>query len=56
MTTLDIEADFRARTIITCLARIGEQPVGIVANQPNHMGGILGIIDNPTRRSLHADL
>jgi methylmalonyl-CoA decarboxylase subunit alpha len=32
-----------ARTIITCLARIGGRPVGIVANQPNHMGGILDV-------------
>ena len=32
-----------ARTIITCLARIGGQPVGIVANQPNHLGGILDV-------------
>ena len=32
-----------ARAIITCLARFGGQPVGIVANQPNHMGGILDV-------------
>ncbi|MGK3965594.1 acyl-CoA carboxylase subunit beta [Sorangium sp. So ce118] len=32
-----------ARSIITCLARIGGQPVGIVANQPSHMGGILDV-------------
>lgn len=32
-----------ARSIITCLARIGGRPVGIVANQPNHMGGILDV-------------
>ncbi|MFO0548993.1 MAG: acyl-CoA carboxylase subunit beta [Polyangiaceae bacterium] len=32
-----------ARSIITCLARIGGQSVGIVANQPNHMGGILDV-------------
>jgi acetyl-CoA carboxylase carboxyltransferase component len=32
-----------ARAIITCLARIGGQSVGIVANQPNHMGGILDV-------------
>jgi methylmalonyl-CoA decarboxylase subunit alpha len=30
-----------ARTIITCLARMGGRPVGIVANQPRHLGGIL---------------
>jgi acetyl-CoA carboxylase carboxyltransferase component len=30
-----------ARTIITCLARFGGMPVGIVANQPKHLGGIL---------------
>jgi methylmalonyl-CoA decarboxylase subunit alpha len=32
-----------ARNIITCLSRIGGQPVGIVANQPNHLGGILDV-------------
>jgi acetyl-CoA carboxylase carboxyltransferase component len=30
-----------ARTIITCLARMGGRPLGIVANQPRHLGGIL---------------
>jgi acetyl-CoA carboxylase carboxyltransferase component len=30
-----------ARTIITCLARFGGRPAGIVANQPKHLGGIL---------------
>jgi acetyl-CoA carboxylase carboxyltransferase component len=30
-----------ARTIITCLARFGGRPAGIVANQPRHLGGIL---------------
>ena len=30
-----------ARNIITCLARMGGRPVGIVANQPKHLGGIL---------------
>src|SRR5918996_3717829 len=30
-----------ARTIIACLARMGGRPVGIVANQPKHLGGIL---------------
>src|SRR3954467_5428317 len=30
-----------ARTIITCLARMGGRPVGIVASQPKHLGGIL---------------
>jgi len=29
--------------IITCLARIGGRPVGIVASQPRHLGGILDI-------------
>jgi acetyl-CoA carboxylase carboxyltransferase component len=32
-----------ARSIITCLARVGGKSVGIVANQPNHMGGILDV-------------
>ena len=36
----DIKPRF-ARTIITCLARFGGQPVGIVASQPKHLGGIL---------------
>jgi acetyl-CoA carboxylase carboxyltransferase component len=36
----DIKPRF-ARTIITCLARFGGMPVGIVANQPKHLGGIL---------------
>jgi acetyl-CoA carboxylase carboxyltransferase component len=30
-----------ARSIITCLARIGGYPVGLVANNPRHLGGIL---------------
>ena len=30
-----------ARTVITCLARMGGRPVGIVASQPRHLGGIL---------------
>jgi methylmalonyl-CoA decarboxylase subunit alpha len=37
---LDVKPKF-AKTIITCLARFGGQPVGIVANQPKHLGGIL---------------
>jgi acetyl-CoA carboxylase carboxyltransferase component len=32
-----------ARQIITCLARIGGAPVGIVANQPSYIGGILDV-------------
>ena len=30
-----------ARTIITCFTRMGGMPVGIVANQPKQLGGIL---------------
>jgi acetyl-CoA carboxylase carboxyltransferase component len=30
-----------AKTIITCFARFGSRPVGIVANQPKQLGGIL---------------
>ena len=30
-----------AKTIITCLARFGGRPVGIVANQPKQLAGIL---------------
>jgi acetyl-CoA carboxylase carboxyltransferase component len=37
---LDLKGQW-ARTIITCLARMGGRPVGIVANQPRHLGGIL---------------
>jgi acetyl-CoA carboxylase carboxyltransferase component len=37
---LDIKPKF-AKTIITCFARFGGQPVGIVANQPKQLGGIL---------------
>jgi acetyl-CoA carboxylase carboxyltransferase component len=37
---LDIKPKF-AKTIITCLARFGGQPAGIVANQPKQLGGIL---------------
>jgi acetyl-CoA carboxylase carboxyltransferase component len=36
----DIKPKF-ARTLITCFARFGGQPVGIVANQPKQLGGIL---------------
>lgn len=39
---LDLKPRF-ARQIITCLARIGGQSVGVVANQPNHMGGVLDV-------------
>ena len=51
----DIKPRF-ARSIITCLARIGGKSVGVVANQPMHLGGIL---DNDSRRqgrALHPDL
>src|SRR4029077_1339428 len=30
-----------AKTIITCLARFGGRPVGVVASQPKQLGGIL---------------
>jgi acetyl-CoA carboxylase carboxyltransferase component len=36
----DIKPRF-GRSIITCFARIGGRSVGIVANQPMHLGGIL---------------
>jgi acetyl-CoA carboxylase carboxyltransferase component len=39
-TWLDVKGGW-ARTIITCLARMGGRPVGIVANQPRQLGGIL---------------
>ena len=37
---LDVKPKF-ARSIITCFARFGGRPVGIVANNPKQMGGIL---------------
>jgi methylmalonyl-CoA decarboxylase subunit alpha len=39
---LDIKPRW-ARSVITCLARIGGKSVGIVANQPNYLGGILDV-------------
>jgi len=39
---LDIKPRF-ARSIITCLARVNGYSVGIVANQPNYLGGILDV-------------
>src|SRR6476646_1103067 len=30
-----------AKTIVTCLARVGGRPAGIVANPPRHLGGLL---------------
>ncbi|HEV3318643.1 MAG TPA: acyl-CoA carboxylase subunit beta [Solirubrobacteraceae bacterium] len=37
---LDIKGSW-AKTIITCFARFGGRPAGIVANQPKQLGGIL---------------
>lgn len=37
---LDIKPKF-GRSLITCFGRIGGRSVGIVANQPKHLGGIL---------------
>jgi acetyl-CoA carboxylase carboxyltransferase component len=37
---LDLKGQW-AKTIVTCLTRMGGRPVGIVANQPKHLGGIL---------------
>jgi acetyl-CoA carboxylase carboxyltransferase component len=37
---LDVKPKW-ARSIITCLARVGGRPAGIVANNPRHLGGIL---------------
>jgi acetyl-CoA carboxylase carboxyltransferase component len=36
----DLKPQF-AKTLITCLARFGGRPAGIVANQPKQLGGIL---------------
>jgi acetyl-CoA carboxylase carboxyltransferase component len=38
--SFDLKPQF-ARTVITCLARFGGRPAGIVANQPRQLGGIL---------------
>ncbi len=38
----DIKPKF-ARSLITCFARFGGRPVGIVANQPKQLGGILDV-------------
>jgi acetyl-CoA carboxylase carboxyltransferase component len=37
---LDLKPQF-AKTLITCFARFGGRPCGIVANQPKQLGGIL---------------
>ncbi len=39
---LDVKPRF-ARSLVTCLARIGGHAVGIVASQPMHLGGILDV-------------
>ncbi len=39
---LDIKPRW-ARSVITCLARVGGRSVGIVASQPNWLGGILDV-------------
>ena len=39
---LDIKPRW-ARSVITCLARVGGLSVGVVANQPNYLGGILDV-------------
>ena len=39
---LDLKPRF-ARSVITCLARIGGKSVGVLANQPMHLGGILDV-------------
>jgi acetyl-CoA carboxylase carboxyltransferase component len=39
---LDIKPRF-ARSIITCLARVGGKSVGVVASQPMHLGGIIDV-------------
>jgi len=39
---LDIKPKW-AKSIVTCLARVGGRSVGIVANQPMHLGGILDV-------------
>ena len=36
----DLKPKF-AKSVITCFARFGGQPVGIVANQPKHLAGVL---------------
>ncbi len=38
--SLELKASW-GRSIVTCLARFGGRPAGIVASQPKHLGGIL---------------
>jgi acetyl-CoA carboxylase carboxyltransferase component len=37
---LEVSAGW-ARNIVTCLVRIDGRPVGVIANQPRHLGGVL---------------
>ncbi|MFW5924692.1 MAG: acyl-CoA carboxylase subunit beta, partial [Myxococcota bacterium] len=39
---LDVKPRF-GRSLITCFARIGGRPVGVIANQPRYMGGALDV-------------
>ena len=45
---LESAADF-AKNIITCFARFNGQSVGIIANQPKYMAGVLDI--NASRKA-----
>jgi acetyl-CoA carboxylase carboxyltransferase component len=50
---LELKAHW-GRSIVTCLARFGGRPAGIVASQPKHLGGILrrqgGALHQPLQR------
>jgi acetyl-CoA carboxylase carboxyltransferase component len=47
---LPLKADY-GQAIITCLARMGGHPVGIVASQPLHMAGVLD--DTAAYKAIH---
>lgn len=45
---LEVHAQY-AKNIVVCFAKMGGMPVGIVANQPNHLAGVLDI--NASRKA-----
>ncbi len=51
---IEIKAKF-ARELVTCLARIGGQPVGIIASQPKYKGGVL-FVDSADKGTRFIDL
>jgi acetyl-CoA carboxylase carboxyltransferase component len=51
---VEIKAKF-ARELVTCLARIDGQPVGIIASQPKYKGGVL-FVDSADKGARFIDL